>query len=235
MPKLSSAHENSGLHAFLNRADVRDAGLTVAYLDGFITAAAAGPSWDSFSEFMSIAFGKEPPAFKDEKEAEAVISALLRRHNELTLVFDEAPTTFQPDIRMVEAEVDAWCTGFARAMTLAREEWEAAIKDREKAVLVKPVLCFARASPNEQRAIDRQEGMTADEKVRLIGQIPQCVALLGEHFHDMRATGAVKNVSTAAQPSPANTNEPPRHRKVGRNEPCPCGSGKKRKNCCGAY
>ena len=40
------------------------------------------------------------------------------------------------------------------------------------------------------------------------------------------------------KPTATNSGEAPTHRqavskKVGRNEPCPCGSGKKYKNCCG--
>ena len=34
--------------------------------------------------------------------------------------------------------------------------------------------------------------------------------------------------------APKETSTIPANTKVGRNEPCPCGSGKKFKNCCGA-
>jgi uncharacterized protein YecA (UPF0149 family) len=34
--------------------------------------------------------------------------------------------------------------------------------------------------------------------------------------------------------TPKETSAIPANTKVGRNEPCPCGSGKKFKNCCGA-
>ncbi|MGH7364179.1 MAG: SEC-C metal-binding domain-containing protein, partial [Candidatus Methylomirabilales bacterium] len=39
---------------------------------------------------------------------------------------------------------------------------------------------------------------------------------------------------TAASPRAATPETPIRLGKVGRNDPCPCGSGKKHKRCCGA-
>ena len=52
-------------------------------------------------------------------------------------------------------------------------------------------------------------------------------------FHDDPAKGATEPPSKAtwktAAPSPIKSTKP----KTGRNEPCPCGSGKKYKKCCG--
>ncbi len=38
----------------------------------------------------------------------------------------------------------------------------------------------------------------------------------------------------AARVSESRPRQDPAHSSVGRNDPCPCGSGRKRKNCCGA-
>ena len=43
----------------------------------------------------------------------------------------------------------------------------------------------------------------------------------------------LRNISTNENGSTASKREPVRaEKKIGRNEPCPCGSGKKYKNCC---
>jgi preprotein translocase subunit SecA len=47
-----------------------------------------------------------------------------------------------------------------------------------------------------------------------------------------RNRGVVEQRSGTAPPTPGQRAEPTR--KVGRNDPCPCGSGKKYKKCCGA-
>jgi preprotein translocase subunit SecA len=47
-----------------------------------------------------------------------------------------------------------------------------------------------------------------------------------------REPGGAPSRSLRPEPAPARLAAP--HAKVGRNEPCPCGSGKKYKKCCGA-
>ena len=42
-----------------------------------------------------------------------------------------------------------------------------------------------------------------------------------------------KNVTTNESEESAPKRKPKKSKKIGRNEPCPCGSGKKYKNCCG--
>jgi uncharacterized protein YecA (UPF0149 family) len=70
---------------------------------------------------------------------------------------------------------------------------------------------------------DREElpepWLAPDARVELATSLPHCVARI-HRFWRWRA-------GRSAAP-------PPGQRKVGRNELCPCGSGKKFKRCCGA-
>ena len=43
-----------------------------------------------------------------------------------------------------------------------------------------------------------------------------------------------RSIATALMEHTTEASEPTRTAKVGRNAPCPCGSGKKYKRCCGA-
>jgi uncharacterized protein len=54
--------------------------------------------------------------------------------------------------------------------------------------------------------------------------IPAAVASLSEHFRPMREQADRERLAPIRRDAP----------KVGRNDPCPCGSGKKYKKCCGA-
>ena len=54
----------------------------------------------------------------------------------------------------------------------------------------------------------------------------------GHDYYEMVAIMSLKNGGGAAG-AQAGKNAPVRRVKIGRNEPCPCGSGKKYKNCCG--
>ena len=66
-----------------------------------------------------------------------------------------------------------------------------------------------------------QEPLSASDRAAAIESVPMALAGIFAYWRQRRgalATGTVRRSS----------------RKVGRNEPCPCGSGKKYKNCCGS-
>ena len=87
----------------------------------------------------------------------------------------------------------------------------------------------------KQEAFDMFDAMT--EKIRETA----CMILLNTNIEVRRPQPAVQPKMTEAKvfdPQKAKTNEKPKtlvktEKKVGRNDPCPCGSGKKYKNCCG--
>ena len=68
--------------------------------------------------------------------------------------------------------------------------------------------------------------------------VAQGVATRGSDVSAGQATTAVSSGAAMASPLTAAGSRPPQpvkasHHKVGRNDPCPCGSGKKYKKCCG--
>ncbi len=70
----------------------------------------------------------------------------------------------------------------------------------------------------DQDELTRTPAMRAE----LALQIPQAVLEMHAHWLPLRRAVHQREVAKSMQP------------KVGRNEPCPCGSGKKFKKCCGA-
>jgi hypothetical protein len=78
-----------------------------------------------------------------------------------------------------------------------------------------------------QPGVDRLE-LLEEQGVRPLGEV---VAMFAE-WQRIRAAEAARLAARAARPAlPATTVVNP-HRNVGRNDPCPCGSGKKFKKCC---
>ena len=57
----------------------------------------------------------------------------------------------------------------------------------------------------------------------------QTIKITGESLKDTNVSNVKENNATLNSPTPIKNDEP----KVGRNDPCSCGSGKKYKNCCG--
>lgn len=227
MPPLSSQPDHPTLHTFLDRPETGETGLTVAYMEGFLTAAAAGPPWTTLQDFLDAFFGEEPPAFTDTEEAQTVIGDILERHNELVAVFDADPGAFAPNFR--EEELEAWATGFARAMEMVPDGWDSLMDDDQAVRLLMPILSFARLETETQPIIDQFKDSTPERRRELAGYIPETVGLIAAYFRDVDPDDG----KLGHRLQPANVNTPHRARKVGRNEPCICGSGKKYKKCCG--
>ncbi|OQA05872.1 MAG: preprotein translocase subunit SecA [Firmicutes bacterium ADurb.Bin373] len=68
----------------------------------------------------------------------------------------------------------------------------------------------------------------ASATTRLIVDVQNNTRLWNNYGHTPRELAAEKSNLL-----PFPSTQPRRARKTGRNEPCPCGSGKKYKNCCG--
>jgi uncharacterized protein len=76
------------------------------------------------------------------------------------------------------------------------------------------------ATPEEEALTE-----TPEQREKLTEQIPASVAWIYRFWLPYRDAMAERSVATTFE-----RGQP----KVGRNDPCPCGSGKKFKKCCGA-
>ncbi len=109
--------------------------------------------------------------------------------------------------------VENWCAGFHRGMRL----WEGISLEDEKFVapLIEPILKFAL-----KEHLDYIESLNPVQYDKLTRKIEPNVLKIFKHFYQYRGSDS-QLVSRASQTP-----------KVGRNDPCPCGSGKKYKKCC---
>ena len=113
---------------------------------------------------------------------------------------------------------EPWVDGFAEAMALRPDEWQA-LADGADAEAADAV-----ASLSELIAVARGESELDTPAVNeLDANAPANLTAAVLRLYATRArSGGL--VAAVAGPAPA---------KVGRNEPCRCGSGKKSKRCCG--
>ena len=139
--------------------------------------------------------------------------------NSIVHLLIEYPEEFEPLFlgRDVEGNsytiVDEWCAGYQRGVELNQESWDAA--GAEMAELFVPIFAFT------EKTKWRGHDLSDKEKEITRQAIVPNVRKIHAYWLDRRAESA-----PAAQPVRRDT---PR---VGRNEPCPCGSGKKYKKCC---
>jgi uncharacterized protein len=108
----------------------------------------------------------------------------------------------------------AWAACFVRTVTIDPDRWQLDSLNSFAALTIDTLLRLASPAPGEKPLPQRQR----DE---IVNALPLLLRSLYEHFRGIRDPLAKRPLSAGFST------------KVGRNEPCPCGSGKKFKRCCG--
>lgn len=198
-------------------------------LDGYLTGVIVAPSPIQASRWTAGLWGEDEPLSDDAAEVRSVLSAIWAMHDALRAkierslhkleadrVCDYHPA-FQPTIGKPSHEaLRTWASGFWRAMALAPTEWSALAADERLQPVIAPLVGFLDVGD------DLEFHPAADINDRLdaaAANIPRAILVL-------RKIAQLRASRPAARQASGN--------KPGRNDPCPCGSGKKYKRCCGS-
>lgn len=187
-------------------------------LDGYFAALACAPETIMPSSWMPLIWGGDQfiPEWENEKEFPQFSQAILAQYN--LVMTDFQTREYEPlFLESYDAEsdlviVDDWCEGFLRGLSLWGEMPHDDMKQLEHCLY--PIRYFSTAE-----GFDALQTLDKSEIQQLQQSIQPQVEKLYQHFcRPFKSSG-----STFVHTAP----------KVGRNEPCPCGSGKKYKKCCG--
>lgn len=225
-----SDEQRAVLEAFLDERGEDEFGY--AETAGFLYAVLCAPDFVRPSEWQPIVLGETPLA--DMEQAQDVIGALMSLYNWISGRINEGGSPLPPGCEpdpdpMANFEADAgfgrWARGFAQGHGWLEESWTGpgfeAVDEELGAVMM--VLSYfgsrqvAEALREEMSSNTRVEEMAAD-----------MLDLVPDALHGYADIGR-----NTPNDFPARPQAPARSHKVGRNEPCPCGSGKKYKKCCG--
>ncbi|MES3021313.1 MAG: UPF0149 family protein [Pseudomonadota bacterium] len=220
-----SDKEFNDLDQFLLSDRSPDDAMTMDTLHGYLTAIAIGPETIMPAEWLQKVWGDEAgcaPKWKNTKEEEQIINLIMRFMNEVLVTFEVAPKEFEPLFceheqdgeTLIDAE--AWCWGFWEGMELRPGSWQP-IWDSELAPLMRPIYLLGADE------IQEAEMTLVDNPVKghkLAVEIEANLPAIYRFWVPLRKPA----VQTIKRDEP----------KVGRNDDCPCGSGKKFKKCCGA-
>jgi uncharacterized protein len=152
-----------------------------------------------------------------------VIAAVMDHHNAIIAALDTGfkqieakqsvdyrPLFLAPSGKPNHDVVRTWVRGFGKAMALAPARWSSIAEDERLQPLLSPFIGFMDVEDPSFEPADNIDELL-DEAATAI---PRATIILRK----------IAQFSTAATAG---------RRKIGRNDPCPCGSGRKYKRCCG--
>lgn len=233
---LSEA-ELAELDDFLESDAAPDTCMSLEKMDGFMCALAVGPKLVLPSRWLATLWGgDEGPSFESEEQANRIMELLMRHWNSIQsrvgrpLAKDAdfyIPEMVYPDDDLPDDTLDtefgkAWVQGFMTGVSLEPDAWREAFDDEECANGFGLIMLLELGHNPDQPEIVIDLG----KRRQLLWVVPQVVHAFHQFWKKRKLRPApatpVKRVALGASP------------KVGRNEPCPCGSGRKFKKCCGA-
>jgi uncharacterized protein len=210
------------LDDFLCSDTVPETAMDVSTLEGFLTALVIGPDMIPPSQYMPWIWdmynGENEIIYDNMEQMNDSMNLIMQVWNNIAKTYSDNPSSFEPAyFRAFEWGAADWCEGFLLGTQLSSKTWDTLWMAHPK--LVTPFLRLGDKTEIEltKKVKDAEKWMTA---------VPE--ALEGIHGYWLeRRKDSKGNLTVGSMPV---TRDP----KVGRNEPCPCGSGKKFKKCCGA-
>ena len=215
-PGLSEA-DLEMLDAFLMSDQAPENCMQLSDLDGFLTAVAIGPELVMPSEWLPMIWGDGEPEFETVERAQSIINAIMVRYNDILHRLQDHPDGIEPlfwETSAGQVVAGDWAEGFMDGVALRKDAWHPLFHSDEGTALLAPILAFVHDPEDDAAPEDAEDELTAVLTVAA-DLIPQSVHAIDAFWKARR-------------------HSPRRATKTGRNDPCPCGSGRKYKRCCGA-
>lgn len=207
--------------------------MNIEQMDGFFAGLLCAPQQVTAEVWMPLVWGEaalQSASFEDQSQAQDLISLMMRHWNAMGASLDKAmargddvhlPLLFEDDDGVVPA--NDWARGFARAMQLSPDGWGELLDNEEEGGCLVPIMMLEHEHDEDPET--RSPEIEPDKRQELINYLVVGLNRAYRYFapHRRAAALASRQGSTFRRSAP----------KPGRNDPCPCGSGRKFKLCCG--
>jgi uncharacterized protein len=191
-------------------------------LDGFLSALVCGPEEVATREYLAEIWAYDIVR-EDALAAQPLLQecvSLIRRHRDFILQTLESGNVFTPLLLGKGDGVytaNDWAVGFLFGMDLRKKEWAVLLNDKEHGGSLVPIFALANEHNPDPAMRPYTKPVTAELREKLIIGSAAGVMKIYRYFEARRAGPTYRRIGP----------------KVGRNDLCPCGSGKKFKHCCG--
>ncbi len=213
------------LESLLSSDIFNDEAMTLDTLQGFLCAVASGPETIPPSVWLPEILGA--PVAESSAQVQKTIALLMRFYDSIVSGLTDN-TGF--DLILYGQENDpeqldyaAWCDGYIYGSQIGEVNWFEAAGEYAADLSEKMEGMFLLNGMLKEDALKHKEPwLSAKEEQKALAQAEESLPdTLGALFHFW--------LSLRTPQMPVRRESP----KVGRNEACPCGSGKKFKECCG--
>jgi uncharacterized protein len=198
---------------FAAKLAARPSAMSYRATQGLFAALASIPDMVMPRTWLTMVIGQEP--LNSQDELQGLASLVMGVYNDTLAQLERSDPALCPEPTEVEG-ITEWCSGYMQGLVLGgssfgEESDEALVSLRVLQVLAGKVAAGKAMPPGAD-----EDDWLAEQRSRLLDH----ALLLYNEWADARA---------AAVPRPPTPKPRPA---VGRNDPCPCGSGKKYKKCC---
>jgi uncharacterized protein len=205
----------------------------LSQLDGFLTGVAAGPERVPASEWLPRIWGGAEPTFTDADEEAAVRDMIMQLYNDIARSLERGGL-LDPIYQVGPGHTPItshWARGFLEGVQLRLNAWEPLLKSERGMDVFSPILAAAfdeDKQPSVELAPEQKEEL---ESAAIV--IPISVMAIAAYWRTDEGKRSRTSRGGTALPVYSGGKPYVAPAKTGRNEPCPCGSGKKFKKCCG--
>jgi uncharacterized protein len=207
--------------------DSVETAMSIEKLDGFFSALVIGPDVVQPSEHWPIVMGSESmesEAFEGQQQFERIFGLAMKFWNTIADTL-HAGEIYRPVFLTDEdghIHGNEWAQGFMQGVELRADQWAEVFTDQTLSDAIVPMLALAQE--NESQDSRRFKLPAPPVRKSFLATMTHGMRHLYEHFLEQRSAEGPHTHSPVIRSTP----------KVGRNDPCPCGSGKKFKQCCAA-
>lgn len=186
--------------------------MPVDELDGLLTAIALTPEGVEPVEYIPMVWSDSPPDFTDDAEQSAIFDGIYAH------IFETGQIAASGRISPIfgaDGSASGWATGFSRGMNLRPWAWDPLFENDDTAQFLMPIVMQLDDADGLPPAT-RSGRPIAEVRAEAARIIPAAITAIDMHFEQQRRKREAA----------------PKGVKLGRNDPCHCGSGKKYKKCC---
>jgi uncharacterized protein len=200
--------------------------MNLEQLDGFLSALICGPELVPPSKYLPKIWGDQT-VFEDTSSAQEFFSLIMRHWNAIADTLNSGDV-YLPLLLEDESGIahgNDWANGFLRGMEFGREDWTLLLEDEDHGGSLVAIFALANENNPDLEMRTYKDPISADLRETLIAGAAAGTTQIYRHFKAQRflANDPLGNMPDFFRTMP----------KIGRNDPCPCGSGKKFKQCCG--